>query len=424
LKTSEGCDIKRRVKEETDVLPSKKTFFIESVGCTENIIDGAILKNIAEANGLEYIHDPSRADLIVFNTCAFKQKQEDLCFSRLAHYEKIKKSGAEILVCGCLTEISPEKLRTVFGGTAFAPKNLESFSEFLAPEQPRSVEEAHLISRDLADSQMFGQRALVEKIYDFKAWIYRKWHLRVLPNFNIFDYIGDENTLFVRISRGCLNQCGYCAIRFAQGTLASQPQEAVLEVIRQGIADGFKKVFLVGTNTSQYGRDIGTDFLTLLENVLNLDGDFRVIIHNFEPHGIEENPDKYLRLLASPKVLSFYFPLNSGSQPVLDRMRRGYNIDRVVGILRKLRDKNKKILIRSEFIVGYPGESWRDFRKTLALVAGFSFNQVDLHHYSPRPGIAALALDRQVSAAAKYARFAILHALVFFKTTIRKLRPF
>jgi tRNA-2-methylthio-N6-dimethylallyladenosine synthase len=406
-----------------DAALTKRTFFIDSVGCTYNIIDGAILKNIAEASGLEFTPDPSRADLIVFNTCAFKQKQEDLCFSRLAHYEKIKKSGAEILVCGCLTEISPEKLRSAFGGIAFAPKNLDAFNGYLKPGQPHEIEEAHLITRDISDSQMFGQRALVEKVYDAKAWLLRKWHIRVFPNFNVFDYIGDENTLFVRISRGCLNQCGYCAIRFAQGRLVSQPMEAVLGVIRQGIADGFKKIFLVGTNTSQYGRDIGTSFRALLENVLGLEGDFKVIIHNFEPHGIEEDPEGFLRLLSSPKVLSFYFPLNSGSQPVLDRMRRGYDIGRVTATLKKLREMNKKILIRSEFIVGYPGETWRDFRKTLSLVAGFSFNQVDLHRYSPRPNIPALALDRQVLGPVKFFRLVILHTVVFFKTTVKKLRP-
>ena len=403
--------------------PAKKTFFIESVGCAENIIDGAILKNIAVLHGLERIKDPSKADLIVFNTCAFKQKQEDLCVEKIKKYQQIKKKDAEVIVCGCLTEINTEKLKSVFDGVHFSPRNLDRFYGLIDPNHPQKVEEVHHILREDAESQMFGVRSYIEKIYDLKRFFKNRFHLNILPNFNIFDYIGDENTLYVRISRGCLNQCGYCAIRFAQGPLVSQPMEAIVRTIEKGVAEGYKKVFLIGTNTSHYGKDIGTDFFTLLEKVLKIQGDFKIIIHNFEPHGIEEAPERFLENVSSPKILSFYFPLNSGSQFILNRMRRGYDIESVMSTLRRLREKNRKVLIRSEFIVGYPGEKWKHFSQSLGQIMRFPFSRIDLHMYSPRPKIQALELDGQVPFFARYLRFIIIHCLVFFRVDLKKLRP-
>jgi tRNA-2-methylthio-N6-dimethylallyladenosine synthase len=199
--------------------------------------------------------------------------------------------------------------------------------------------------------------------------------------------------------------------------------ESVLRTIEKGIAEGYKKVFLIGTNTSHYGKDIGTDFFTLLDNVLKIQGDFKIIIHNFEPHGIEEAPERFLENVSAPKILSFYFPLNSGSQFVLNRMKRGYDIETVMSTLKRLRGKNRKVLIRSEFIVGYPGERWRHFRQTLSLIMRFPFSRIDLHMYSPRPKIHALELDGQVSLAVRYLRFIIIHGLVFLKVDLKKLRP-
>lgn len=403
---------------------AKKRIFIDSAGCTENIIDGAILKNIAEDHGYESTNDPKEADLIIFNSCAAKQKQEDLCIDRIKKYDEIKKTGAEIVVCGCLPEINKERLDRAFTGNSFAPHNLEKFYELIKDVSAEKIEEAHHITRDISDFEMFRKRALIERIYSVKKYLNKTLHVNFFPNFNLFDYIGDEKTLFVRISRGCLNKCGYCAIRFAQGRLVSQPMDSILASIKQGIMDGYNKVFLVATNASHYGKDIGTSFTKLLQYILDIDGEFKIIIHNFEPFGAQESPDELLRLLSSPKILSFYFPLNSASQFVLNRMRRNYDIDQTMGFLKKLRELNGNILIRTEFMVGYPGEKWKNFIETMSFVRKFRFNQIDLHRYSPRPNIPALELDGQVSPIVKYLRSFIIQAFVFFRVTIRMLRPF
>jgi tRNA-2-methylthio-N6-dimethylallyladenosine synthase len=385
-------------------------------------MDGAVIKNIAENNGYQITQDPKKADIIIFNTCAFKKKQEDLCLRTIKKYQEIKKEGADLVVCGCLVSINKHSLESVFDGVSFAPTNLEKIFDVLELAQSQ-IEDAKQVPRVIADYEMFGTRAYVEKIYDLKKYLKKKLHLTILPKFDLHDYIGDENTLYLRISRGCLNQCGYCAIRYAQGKLISQPMMAVLDAVRKGVSDGYEKVFLVGTNTSHYGRDIGTSFYDLLENILKIEGKYRIIIHNFEPFGLQENPSRFLKSFSSSKILSFYFPINSGSQRVLERMRRHYDIEKVMAILRQLRKLNQDILIRSEFIVGYPGERWGDFFKTVRLIRKFKFNQVELHRFSLRPNTYAESLDGHVSAFIKYLRFWMILVVVFAKVTMRKLRP-
>jgi MiaB/RimO family radical SAM methylthiotransferase len=400
-----------------------KSIFIDSAGCTENIIDGAIIKNIAEADGYIHTKNPSEADMIVFNTCAFKKKQEDLCIKRLLEYKKNKKENAKIVVTGCLVGINKEKLDRFFEGPSFGPSELKKFYGLMNVEEPEKIKEEHHITREIADQEMFGTRAFIERIYDIKKYLKKRTNFNFLPNFNLYNYIGDENTLYVRISRGCVNSCGYCAIHYAQGRLVSQPLEEILTAIQKGIKEGFDKVFLVGTNTSQYGIDIGINFFELLEKILQIEGNYKIIVHNFEPHGIEQYPEEFIRLFASPKIMSFYFPINSGSQHVLDRMLRHYDINKIYELLKKLKEVNKKILIRTEFIVGYPGERWKDFFESVKLISKFRFSQVDLHKYSPRPKIYSLNLDHQVSKFIKELRFVIIHLVVFFKVSIKMLRP-
>ena len=401
-----------------------KSIFIDSSGCTENIIDGAIIKNIAEADGYIQIKDPAEADLIVFNTCAFKQEQEDLCIKRIMEFEKLKKENAKIVVCGCLVGINKEKLDRYFQGPSFGPTELRKFYNIVNTGKPEKINEENHITRDIAEHEMFGTRAIVERIYDVKKYLKKKTRIDFLPNFNVYNYIGDEKTLYVRISRGCNNNCGYCAIRFAQGRLMSQPMEEILTTIQKGIKEGYDKVFLVGTNTSQYGMDIGTTFFELLERILQVEGDFKIIVHNFEPQGIEKHPEEFLRLFSSPRILSFYCPINSGSQNVLNRMNRDYDIRKIFAIIKRLKEKNGKTLIRSEFIVGYPGEKWKDFFETVSLIRKSGFSYTDLHKYSPRPGIHSLMLDQQVGTFVKELRFILVNLVVFFRISIKMLRPF
>jgi tRNA A37 methylthiotransferase MiaB len=401
-----------------------KKIYIDSVGCTENIIDGTIIQNIALSHGYQTTDDPEQADLIFFNSCAFKQRQEDMCIDTIERLKKIKKNGSQLVVGGCLVGINKEKLDTVFDGISFGPNELEEFYDVIDATPPKRIEEAHHIPRDISDSEMFRTRAAVEKIYGLKEFFQRKLGLRVLPNFNFFDFIGDRETVYVRISRGCQNSCGYCAIRFAQGRLVSQPYDSIIETIKDGIAQGYQKVFLIGTNTSHYGRDIGTDFFTLLEEVQKIEGEFKIIVHNYEPFGVEEDPERFIKLFSSPKMLSFYFPINSGSPTVLKGMKRNYNISNVMKAVKKLRTLQPRILIRTEFIVGYPGETWRDFFQTTKLCSYKDFNYIDLHFYSPRPNTYAAGLENQVPALIKYLRYALIHLIVFSRITIHKLRPF
>jgi len=118
-----------------------------------------------------------------------------------------------------------------------------------------------------------------------------------------------------------------------------------------------------------------------------------------------------------------YFPLQSGSQSVLTRMNRHYDVDFVMKSLQRLKDSNQSVLIRTEFIIGYPGESWQEFLGTVRTCLNFPFDQIDVHVFSPRPGTEAAELEDQVAAITKITRYLMIATLVFFRTTLRKFRP-
>ncbi len=400
-----------------------KTIYVNSAGCTENIIDGAIIKRISASADYSFIDDPQKADLIVFNTCAFKRKQEDRSIRMIKHYQNIKKKNARLVVCGCLVMINKERLDSVFQGVKVSPTDLNTFYEVVDLPVSNDVREVSFITKDISDKEMFGVRASIEHIYRLKRSA-RKWlKINILPNFDLLEYIGDESTWYVRIARGCINSCGYCAIRFAQGRLKSQPLQSVLDTVKVGIAKGYKKIFLVATNSSAYGIDIGTDFLTLLGNIIDLEGDFKIMIHNYEPFGMLVDPERFLKIFSSPKIHSFYCPLNSGSQFVLNRMNRSYDIKKIMDLIKQLRKRNPLVLVRTEIISGYPGEKWSNFFETVKTIMSFKFNQIDLHVYSSRPNTPASKLDGQVSMPVKLLRHLILWVIIFFRVWLRRLKP-
>lgn len=399
-----------------------KTVYINSAGCNENLLDGEILKSIVRNANLSLIDDPKIADLIVYNTCAFKKRQEDITIRTIKKLQRIKKSGAELIVCGCVVAINRERLQKVFEGASFVPFELRRFLTIIGTKGIEQVEEVNHIGRASFSTQIFG-RSLIDKIYLVKSALKKISGIDFLPNFDILDFLGDENTFFLRISRGCLNKCGYCAVRFAQGPLVSMLPQRVLENVKNAIRQGHKRIFLSATNISIYGQDIGADFLDTLEQIVSQEGDYKIVIHNLEPFGITEDAEKFLKIFSSPRISAFYCPINSGSQDVLERMNRKYDVVKLMETLSVLRKSNPGVLIRTEFIIGYPGETWKDFFKTVLLIAKFKFSLIDLHRYSPRPNTEALYLEGKVPAPIKYLRYLMLLPIIFFRVWLPRLRP-
>ena len=400
----------------------ERLFYISSAGCAENLIDGSILKTMALKAGCAQTDDPARADIIVYNTCAFKKIQEDACMEAIARFARVKKPDAVLVVCGCLARINPERLRTVFDGPVFGPTELGRFFEVLKCEPYNHLEDIYSIPPELFRTQMFGRRIL-DRIMAVKKTLGRRTGLRFFPNFDILDFLGDPDTLFIRIARGCNNKCAYCSVRFAQGPLVSVRPDKIIETARRGLAAGQKQIMLTATNIMEYGSDIGADFPALLERILALGDGFRIIIQNLEPFGFNRDSGRLTGLLSDRRILSLYCPINSGSQKVLNAMRRRYDIDTVMKTLREIREKNPRAKIRTEFIAGHPGEGWREFMETLRLIIGFRFDLIDLHYFSPRPGTDSPNMPGQVSEPVKRLRWAILHAVVFLRVMLPKTRP-
>jgi len=408
-----------------------KLLFISSAGCSENLLDGEAIKELARRSGFSITRDPGEADIIVHNSCGAIQRSMKLAITAIEHYKAVKKPDARLVVTGCLVKIDSDRLGEYFQGPTYAVENLHEIQESFDSEYDKDSGDVSKlpdlfvteISQDLFDTQPYGRKYL-EFVYGIKGFFKERLGLKVFPNFRFLDFLGYPDSLFLRVTTGCDKKCSYCGIRLSRGQLRSVSPDLITETIREAVSKGKKTLFLTGTNLTSYGRDIGSDFMELMESIIAIEGDFKIIVFNIEPYGLKENEERYLRIFCNPKILSVYYNLNSASQKVLDIMRRQYQADDVFDFMKKLQSLRPDLLIRTEFMVGHPGEGWPEFFESLFSIFRMRFDMIDVNHYSPRPRIPALKLDEQVSFPIRYLRFLVFWGFIGGKVMLPSLKPF
>jgi threonylcarbamoyladenosine tRNA methylthiotransferase MtaB len=213
----------------------------------------------------------------------------------------------------------------------------------------------------------------------------------------------------VKIEDGCENRCAYCAIPGARGNVRSKPLPAVVEEVRNLVANGCREVVLTGIETASYGRDTDTSLMDLLEAVDAIEGLERMRLGSLYPTLITEDFAYRLGTL-SHLAPHFHLSVQSGSTPVLKAMNRRYTAEEAVAAMERLRRTVPDAEFTADFIVGFPGESDAQFAETLAFVKKANFLQIHVFSYSRRKGTAAAAMAGQIPQAVKKARSAALIA--------------
>ena len=365
-----------------------RRYFIKTYGCQMNEYDSARMADVLEAGGdLKPTENAAEADVLLMNTCSVREKAQEKVFSLLGEWRKLKSERPEVIigVGGCVASQEGEAItqRAPFVDLVFGPQTLHRL--------PEMISELRRTGRSVVDVSF--------------------------PEIEKFDHLpaprAEGSRAFVSIMEGCSKYCSFCIVPYTRGDEISRSFESVLEEVRQLAAQGVKEITLLGQNVNAYAGPMAdgalVDLATLIHHVAAVPG--IELIRFTTSHPLEFN-DSLIEAYANvPKLANhLHLPVQSGSDRVLAAMKRGYTVIEFKDKVRKLRTVRPDICISSDFIVGFPGETERDFAATLALVRDVGFDQSFTFLYSRRPGTPAASLPDEVPLEVKQERLAQLQA--------------
>ena len=349
-------------------MPGK--FHIKTFGCQMNEYDSDRMADLLRvSDGMEPTDHPEQADVILFNTCSIREKAEEKVFSDLGRVRPLKLTNPDLLIAvgGCVASQEGAAIlqRAPYVDVIFGPQTLHRLPQLL---QAR---------RDTGRPQVDISFPEIEK-FD---------HLPIPQT--------TSGTAYISIMEGCSKYCTFCVVPYTRGEEVSRPMADVMRDVQVLIDQGVKEVMLLGQNVNAYrgASDDGdtVDFAYLLQAIAGLDGISRVRFTTSHPRDMSQ---RLIDVYASmPKLVShLHLPVQSGSDRILAAMKRGHTVLEYKSIIRRMRVARPDICITSDFIVGFPGETERDFEDTMKLIDEVGFDNSFSFLYSPRPGTPAAEL--------------------------------
>jgi tRNA-2-methylthio-N6-dimethylallyladenosine synthase len=353
--------------------PNMKKIFVKTFGCQMNEYDSEkIVDLMRDHEGYEQTKVPDDADLILFNTCSVREKAQEKVFSDLGRVRRLKEENPNLIigVGGCVASQEGQAIvsRAPFVDLVFGPQTLN--------RMPKLLNQRKTSGRSQVDISF--------------------------PEIEKFDTLPTKltssSTAFVSIMEGCSKYCSFCVVPYTRGEEISRPLDDVLVEVATLATQGVREVTLLGQNVNAYmwEQDSETlDFSLLLEHVADVPGIERIRYTTSHPKEFSKALiDCYQSL---PKLVDHvHLPVQSGSDKILEAMKRGYTSDHYREIIRDLRTARHSVSIASDFIVGFPGETDKDFEETMQLVEDVDFDGSFSFMYSPRPGTPAAALPNHV----------------------------
>ena len=355
---------------------------VDTFGCQQNVADSQHIMGMLEAMGCEFVTEPAEADIIVLNTCAIRDHAEKRVYGNLGALTHTKKANPEqiICLCGCMAQRPEvaEKVRQSYRHVdlVFGPQALWKFPELLYQVYTRrgrvfSVENEH--------------GSIAEGMPVVREGRTRAW---------------------VSIMYGCNNFCSYCIVPYVRGRERSRDPEQIIAEVRQLAAEGYKEITLLGQNVNSYGKDFGTgyDFADLLTALDEIPGDYLIRFMSSQP---KDASFKLFDTMARCKHVAkqLHLPVQSGCDRVLRAMHRPYDKARYLELITYARKVMPELVLTSDVIIGFPGETEEEAMETVALVEQVRFDALFTFIFSPRPGTPAAKMDDPVPRAEKQVWF-------------------
>lgn len=348
--------------------------------------DSEIMAQILGNQGYVECIEESEADLIILNTCSIRAKAEQKVMSHLGilRKEKAKRPGLKICVAGCVAQQEGKKI----------------IAKMPHVDLVIGTQEIYKIGELIASSGRSEIATTLSKDYIIP---------RFVPNQETISS-GTPYKKFVTIMQGCNNYCTYCVVPYTRGREVSRKTDDILEEIRVLLENGVKEITLLGQNVNSYGKTNTVselnphyEFADLLHDVAGLEGLKRLRFTTSNPKDLT---DRLMRCFRDIPLLcpQFHLPVQAGSNSVLKRMNRKYTRESYLDLVNKLRQYRPDIVITTDVIVGFPGETEEDFEQTMEMLETVRYHGSFSFKYSDRPGTASLKLDNKVSEEVKSRR--------------------
>ena len=369
--------------------------YVKTHGCQMNEYDSARMADLlGESHSAALVDDPAQADVLLLNTCSIREKAAEKVFSELGRWKRFKAAnpGALIGVGGCVASQEGDAIarRAPFVDIVFGPQTLHRLPEMI--DQARRGASANGATNP-------------SPVVDVR-----------FPEIEKFDRLPAPRaagpSAYVSVMEGCSKFCTFCVVPYTRGPEVSRPVASVMREVVALAAKGVREINFLGQNVNAYRGDLDgetADLAELIHYAANVDGIDRIRFTTSHP--VEFSPtlvDAYRDIPALAAHL--HLPVQSGSDRVLAAMKRGHTVLEYKAKIRALRKARPNVSLSSDFIVGFPGETERDFEATMALVEALDYDTSFSFVYSPRPGTPAAALPDATPLAVKKRRLAALQA--------------
>ena len=368
----------RAIRAENDAFAAengrKKKFYSLAMGCQMNAHDSEKLEGMLDEMGFDRTDEETEADFIIYNTCCVRENAEQKVYGKLGwlkHYKETKNPDAVIALCGCMMqqETVLQTLRQKYRHVdiVFGTFNLYKLPELVATRMESG-----------------------ETVYDI--WQEQREVVEDLPAIRHFPYKASVNIMF-----GCNNFCSYCIVPYVRGRERSRDPEKIIDEVRGLVAEGFKEITLLGQNVNSYGKDlgIGYDFADLLAALDQIEGDYLIRFMSSQP---KDASHKLFDVMAASRHVAkqLHLPVQSGCDRVLRAMNRPYDVEKYLELITYARQVMPELVLTSDVIIGFPGETEAEAMETVALVEKVRFDALFTFIFSPRPGTPAAKLPDPV----------------------------
>jgi len=325
-----------------------KTYHIITFGCQANLADSERIARKLEMSGYKMATKIESVDLVVLNACSVRQSATNRVYGRIRELG-IKNKELKIIIAGCVLKEDKKKLLA-------KDKNIEF------------------------------------------------WH----PDeyFDLTPISSNSNAAYIPIMTGCDNFCAYCAVPYTRGRERSRPAKDIIKDAKSAVQKGAKEIWLLGQNVNSYKYD----FPKLLKGINNIDGNFKIYFMSSHP---KDFSDKLIKTISENKKVSgeIHLPVQSGDNAILKKMNRKYTIGHYKNLIKKIRKAILEVKISTDVIVGFPGETEKQFQNTVKLFKELKFSKAYIGKYSPRPGTPAAKMKDDIPIEEKKRRWEILNEI-------------
>ena len=332
--------------------------YIKTYGCSANQSNSEIMAGLLKKEGYE-LTDFENSDLVIINTCTVKLPTEMKILNKL---KELSKTNKKIIISGCMPLVQLKEIRKTCPKASIIGLNIEDIIKIV--KKIERNEKIILVKR--------GKRpkVCIEKV-------------RRNPVISI-----------TQISEGCLGNCAYCIVKLIKGKINCFPPELILKDIKKSLKDGCKEIWITSQDNAAYDFN-GLKLPELLNEITKIKGNFRVRIGMMNPKNVLPILNELIDAYKSEKIFKFlHLPVQSGSNKVLKLMGRGYKIEDFLKIVKAFRKEFPKLTLSTDIIVGFPGETKKDFEKSIKLIEKTKPDIVNLSKFGPRPGTKAEKMEK------------------------------